>query len=436
MTQKYGLAVDNNLSDVEDNVQALRQLGFEPSDLFILQNTGASGVTATDYANISGLTFHLEAQVVGALNRASGVVNSQSLYVANSGDVSVGSIYADTVNSDRGYADLNNAIYATSSGSYFSTTNPSGNYGQGGQYKLGPVRATTLTAAGAAFDNSTVTDWSSRYVKYKQYLVLKTEDGTTDQYVPTYLAPPTVMQGNALWFDSEFSTFTVDGSNKVSEWQDVLGRGTLAQTTSASQPTYTTNLLNGKPGVVFAGSQSLTMPELHPLVPQAATVVTIFRTADTSYNILGTTNSTSNRWRDTDGNGNLGLFTRAIEADFPLGMPAIGNYYSSIRISQTYGLEFRLNSYAIDYEPGSGFTYDATGEFIVGRSVSTAGAFTGDIYAICIFDRILTDQELATIEEYFAWRYDFVYDPSRTQTLELEAGGDIQDEFDNAFVFG
>jgi hypothetical protein len=90
----------------------------------------------------------------------------------------------------------------------------------------------------------------------------------------------------------------------------------------------------------------------------------------------------------------------------------------------------------LDYEPGSGFTYDATGEFIVGRSVSTAGAFTGDIYAICIFDRILTDQELATIEEYFAWRYDFVYDPSRTQTLELEAGGDIQDEFDNAFVFG
>ncbi len=57
MTQKYGLAVDNNLSDVEDNVQALRQLGFEPPDLFILQNTGASGVTATDYANISGLTF-------------------------------------------------------------------------------------------------------------------------------------------------------------------------------------------------------------------------------------------------------------------------------------------------------------------------------------------------------------------------------------------
>lgn len=436
MTQQYGLGVNNNLSDVQDNVTALRQLGFEPSDLYILINTGASGVASNDYANISGLKFHLEAQIQGSIQRGQDLVNTQSLYVANSGDLNIGSLYSDSVNSDRGYAGIDNSIYATSSGSYFSTTNSSGSYSQGGQYKLGPVRATTLTAAGAAFNNTTVTDWSSRYVPYKQYLVLKTEDGTTSQYVPTYLAPPTVLQSNVLWFDSEYSTFTVDGANKISEWYDVLNRRVLSQTTSASQPTYTTNLLNGKPGVVFTGSQSLTTEELHPLVPQASTVVTIFRVSDTSYNILGTVNSVSNRWRESDGRGNLGLFTQNIEPDFPIDMPAVGNYYSSIRISQTYGIEFRLNSYAIDYEPSAGFTYDSTGEFIVGRSATTAGSFTGDIYAICIFDRILSDQELATIEEYFAWRYDFVYDPSRTQTLELEAGGDLEDEFDNAFVFG
>jgi hypothetical protein len=53
-----------------------------------------------------------------------------------------------------------------------------------------------------------------------------------------------------------------------------------------------------------------------------------------------------------------------------------------------------------------------------------------------LFDHVLNDQELATIEEYFAWRFDFVYDPSRTQTLQLEDGNDLQDESDNAFVFG
>lgn len=436
MTVRYGLGAANNLSDVSNNVSALRALGINPQDLYILQKAGASGVAGTDYVNLSGLSYQLEPQIVNVLSRATTLANTYQPYVANSGDVNIGSLYAPTVNADRAYTDLNNAIYATSSGSYFSTTNPSGNYGQGGQYKLGPVRATTLTASGVAFNNTTTTDWDSRHVRYKQYVVLKTSDGATKQYIPTYLAPPTVLTSNVLWFDSEYSTFTVDGSNKVSAWFDVLNRGSITQASAAERPTYTVNLLNGKPGVVFSGSQSLFSTTIHSLVPQAATVVAVFRTADTSYNVLGTTNSTLNRWRETDSNGDLGVFTQSVVTDFPLNMPAVGNYYSSIRISKTYGLDFRLNGTQIDFEPGSNFTYDSTGAFVVGRSSSTEGSLTGDIYAICIFNRILTDRELATIEEYFAWRYNFVYDPSRTQTLELEAGGDIQDESDNAFVFG
>ena len=280
------------------------------------------------------------------------------------------------------------------------------------------MRATTLTAAGAAFDNTTATDWSSRYVKYKQYLVLKTEDGTTDQYVPTYLAPPTVFKVTCFGSTASTALLRLTALIKFLSGRTFL-IAVLSQTTSASQPTYTTNLLNGKPGVVFAGSQSLTTAELHPLVPQAATVVTIFRIADTSYNILGTTNSIQIVGGKRTVMVTLVCLRRLLRLIFRW-YAAVGNYYSSIRISQTYGIEFLLNSYAIDYEPSSGFTYDSTGEFIVGRSASTAGSFTGDIYAICIFDRILSDQELATIEEYFAWRYDFVYDPSRTQTLELE----------------
>ena len=176
MTVRYGLAAANNLSDVEDNVASLNALGVNPQDLYILQKAGASGVVSTDYVNISGLSYQLEPQVVDVLGRSSSFVDLYAPYVANSGDVNVGSLYAPTINADRAYADLNNSIYATSSGSYFSTTNPSGNYGQGGQYKLGPVRATTLTAAGASFTNTTTTDWDSRHVKYKQYLVLKTAD--------------------------------------------------------------------------------------------------------------------------------------------------------------------------------------------------------------------------------------------------------------------
>jgi len=246
------------------------------------------------------------------------------------------------------------------------------------------------------------------------------------------------MQGNALWFDSEYSSFAVDGSNNVSGWYDVSNRALLTQSTGANQPVLTSGLLNSKPGVVFNGNQFLTTSGVESFVPYGATVVTIFRVADTSYNILGTVNSNTISWRESDGRGDLGLFTQSVESDFPINMPAVGTYYSSIRIDENYGLEFRLNSFRTDYEAPTSFVYDPTGTFVVGRAVegSTANSFTGDLYSICLFDRVLNDQELATIEEYFAWRFGFVYDPSLTQTLQLEDGNDLDDESDNAFVFG
>ena len=101
MTVRYGLGAANNLSDVEDNVASLISLGVNPQDLYILQRAGASGVSSTDYVNLSGLSYLLEPQVVDVLNRATTLVNNYSPYVANSGDRNVGSLYAPTVNSDR-----------------------------------------------------------------------------------------------------------------------------------------------------------------------------------------------------------------------------------------------------------------------------------------------------------------------------------------------
>ena len=440
MVRKYGLASDNNLSDAEDNVESLKNLGFQVKDLYILQGAGAAEVTSVDYVNCSGLTYYLEDQTSAVLTRAQTILTSGTQYIANSGDANIGDIFYDIINSDRGFVDLNENIYSTSSGSFFSTLNSSGDYSQGGQYKVGSVEATTLVASGFVFDNTvSAADWDNKFVKYKQYIEVKNEDSSLTQFIPTYLAPPTVMQGNALWFDSEYSSFAVDGSNNVSGWYDVSNRALLTQSTGANQPVLTSGLLNSKPGVVFNGNQFLTTSGVESFVPYGATVVTIFRVADTSYNILGTVNSNTISWRESDGRGDLGLFTQSVESDFPINMPAVGTYYSSIRIDENYGLEFRLNSFRTDYEAPTSFVYDPTGTFVVGRSVaegSTANSFTGDLYAICLFNRVLNDQELATIEEYFAWRFGFVYDPSLTQTIQLEDENDLQDESDNAFVFG
>jgi hypothetical protein len=55
---------------------------------------------------------------------------------------------------------------------------------------------------------------------------------------------------------------------------------------------------------------------------------------------------------------------------------------------------------------------------------------------MAFFNRILPAKELRSIEEYFAWRYDFVFDPDRTQSLELEDGNTLDTEGGSAFYLG
>ena len=53
-----------------------------------------------------------------------------------------------------------------------------------------------------------------------------------------------------------------------------------------------------------------------------------------------------------------------------------------------------------------------------------------------MFNAIFSEKELRTMEEYFAWRFDAVYDPDRSQTVELEDENSLDTEGGIAFVLG
>ena len=88
-------------------------------------------------------------------------------------------------------------------------------------------------------------------------------------------------------------------------------------------------------------------------------------------------------------------------------------------------MEVRENSIQQDYK-ATGFTYAGGDNWVIGRSGGATGFFNGDIYSIALFNRVLSDKELRSVEEYFAWRYDGVYDPDRIQTLQLEDFASIE----------
>uniref|UniRef100_A0A6C0JN90 Phage tail collar domain-containing protein n=1 Tax=viral metagenome TaxID=1070528 RepID=A0A6C0JN90_9ZZZZ len=69
---------------------------------------------------------------------------------------------------------------------------------------------------------------------------------------------PSSIANCVLWFDANDSSTISMSSSKVSEWRDKSGNNyKVIQPNSGNQPTYTTNLLNGKPGIVLSNTSWL-----------------------------------------------------------------------------------------------------------------------------------------------------------------------------------
>jgi hypothetical protein len=443
MAQQYGFRASSNLSEVQDRNACWDNLGINRNDLPLLVGTSASGVTSADYQAIIGLTGILENQIVATVSGASSTLSILQGKIAKTGDSSIGNIFAAIVNNDRPYANAANTIYGPSTASFFSPVNASG-FTSGAQYKLGPVVTTTSTISGFNYDGI-APSWNDYYVRYKQYLAIQEQPSWTQRRSPLYLAPPSQFEGNALWLDSEFSTFVQDTG--VKQWRDVLGRGGAIQDTAANQPTLVANRLNGKPGIVFDGSNdSLSLGNIGGLFPSAVTFIVLLTIGepnargDTDYNILGTLNNISNRWRDGTGNGAFGLFTSTLQNGFPERMPANGTYVMTVQASQALGLSIRINSLQTGIRSNrfvASITYDPGTVYVVGANANaTGGFFGGTLYSMAFFNKILSEKELRSIEEYFAWRYDYVYDPDRSQTIDLEDSTSLDTEGDVAFVLG
>lgn len=444
MAQQYGFRTTNNLLEVLDRNTCWDNLGIDRRDLPLLVGTSDAGVTSADYQAIIGLTGNLESQIVALASGATAALSGFSTKLSKNGDTVLGNLFADIVNNDRPYFDAGNIIYGPSTASFFSPANASG-FSSGAQYKLGPVKTDTTTVSG--FDYAGVTPlWSDYFVRYKQFLEVQEQPSWTVRKSPLYLPPPSSFPSNVVWLDAEYSTFLLDGS-AVIQWTDVLGRANALQNTVANRPALVANRRGTKPGIVFDGTNDfLTLGNLSGLFPNAATVViaaTLGETparGDADYNLIGTLNNTGNRWRATTGNGAFGLFSSTVQTGFPENMPVNGTYVWTVRANQADGISIRTNNLqtgARSNALSTVVTYSPGDTYIIGANANgSAGFLAGTIYAIAMFNTVLSDKEIRTLEEYFAWRFDYVYDPDRVQTIELENETTLDTEGGIAFVLG
>lgn len=416
MTQQFGFRASRNLAEVLNRDECWDNLGIDRRDLALLVDTSAAGVTENDYFNCKDLTTFLEPQVSGLSVGAASGLTAMSTKISKNGDIGVGTLSGATVDNDRAYSNVNFDIISASTNSFFSPVTSAG-YSAGAQYLLGPVSIPSLTISGFNFRGQTRA-WSNYFVKYRNYLRL-VDSGSTVRYSPLYLAPPASLASNVLWLDSEFSAITLE-AGAVKRWDDVLLRANAGQSDATYRPTVLTSDVNGKPGINFdGGGDFLNIGSIGGAMPTAATLIVALSISNASgggdvvYSVISSLANISSAWRSGSGNGAWGLFTAAIISNFPTSMPANGTLIMSVRASNVYGLELRINGQRQSFRAPGSYAYSNAGNFVIGvsDSISRSNAFRGSIHSIAFYNETLSDTELNSQEEYFRWRFGFVLDP-------------------------
>lgn len=446
MTQQFGFRASRSLAEVENRNECWDNLGIDRRDLALLVGTTAAGVTEGDYFNCKNLTTFLEPQISGLTVGASSGLTAMLGEISKNGDSGISTLSGATINNDRAYYNASYDIISASANSYFSPTTASGYVG-GAQYLIGPAYIPFLTISGFNFRGQTQ-QWSDYFVKYKMALRV-TDSGNTVRYSPLYLAPPTAVASNVLWLDAEYSTITLDGAG-VRRWDDVLSRANASQSEAGSRPTIITDDIAGKRGVAFDGSNDfLNLGTIGGILPTEATVIIAFSLSnaltagDDVYSLISSLANVSSSWRNGSVNGSWGLFTSSILSNFPTSMPANGTLIASVRASTAYGLEVRLNSIVQSALAPGAYTYSSAGNFVIGVSdlVSLSNAFKGSIHSIAFYNKILSNAELNSQEEYVRWRYGFVFNPedapfSFSNTLHDERAATFNLEDDSILEAG
>jgi len=95
------------------------------------------------------------------------------------------------------------------------------------------------------------------------------------------------------WWKAD-GTLTKDGGNAVSQWNDETGNGDhMVQATSTNQPTYTENVINGRPALYFDGNDYLrkTSGCITTTVPATIFIVLLSPSSSTNQGVFGSSDN-------------------------------------------------------------------------------------------------------------------------------------------------
>jgi len=237
-----------------------------------------------------------------------------------------------------------------------------------------------------------------------------------------YFSPKDI-NGCALWFDAADSTTIVQSASKVSQWNDKSGNGySVIQPTSANQPTYTTNLLNGKAGVVLSNTSWLYQFGNNMPAFTGSPAMSVFCVArnDTSLPATGW-GVVNTMWFNQSNTGTIFRYHLSFDNATTTGVTSIYNTNTIFNQNTTVGyganaiigLSWSSTS-SLVYVNGT--TTTSSGQTLVNGNTSSLMFNIGDsrqgnymkdvvIYELIGFNTQLTTYQQQKIEGYLAWKW-------------------------------
>jgi hypothetical protein len=250
---------------------------------------------------------------------------------------------------------------------------------------------------------------------------------------------PPAFSNCVLWLDANDvnGTGLTSTAGTVTSWVDKSGSNNNSTAASGS-PTLTLNSLNGKPGVVFSGASNSYI-QVPRVVTDDFSIFIVFTTTATASLTIPTpggahTDSGGDHWW-----GGLGIFDAEVggtQNDFGITLCGSPNAYLTFGMGDLSSGTDTTEFSAVRVNTGAGFIGEifrtrssglmqmfVNGAFQVSTTGSTASRttanikigsiqtlpagyyFTGNVYEIICYTRILTPTERQIIEGYLAWKW-------------------------------
>jgi PKD repeat protein len=253
---------------------------------------------------------------------------------------------------------------------------------------------------------STARNPSHTYARGGTYTVVLTvtDDGeatsSTSRSVEAYGGPfvdPSSLPGLAMWLRADAISGLSDGV-PISTWEDQSGRGHHASQASASkQPTYRTDIVNGRPALHFDATDDGMSTTLNPS-GMAQTVFFVWSFAATSRSWTYLMNAGGSRWILGVTSGKYFGYT---------GSYMWGDPYTAGRwVVQTVRQSDALAEMWID---GTGRATTTSVQDPGTVHFAASGSYTnpldGYIAEVIWYDRTLTNQERTEVESWLAGKY-------------------------------